>query len=279
MQNTATQEKIFNELNTAFAEINSSAIVMHTDLFRIKFAERGVPIQQQLADLFRIISDAAAGKTLLFPTFNYNFCRNHVYDVQKDQCQVGTFNEYVRQFCQGQRTLTPVFNYYICNNRGFSFEPAENPFAANSTFAEMVSNKAAISFLGATFAANTFIHYVEETVNIGYRYLKTFTGVIRSPENDREIALRYRVRPLHEGAVEYDWNRLATELTASGILHKSPVANGEFLWFYADQLLDFWQKKLNNDELYLLTQASRAKTLELYGQYGNPLTFETVEKQ
>jgi len=277
MQFTAVQEKLYKELASCFAAINSSAIVMHTDLFRIRFAERGIPIQQQLADLFTLINKAAAGRTLLFPTFNYDFCRNGVYDVSNDSCQVGTFNEYVRQFYPEQRTLTPVFNYCIVNNRSFSGEAVTNPFSNESTFAEMVANKAAVSFLGATFAANTFIHFVEETVNIGYRYLKTFAGIIRQAQNERAVTLQYRVRPLVEGAVDYDWTRLAEELFQNDILFCHKIANGEILWFYAEQLLDFWQTRLKTDELYLLTPASRAKTLELYNQYGNPLTIDVLE--
>lgn len=277
MKQRISHNQIEHELKSAFSEIDQPAIVMHTDLFRIRFAERGVPIQQQLENLLSMIKNAAAGRPLLFPTFNYDFCRNGVYDVNNDPCQVGTFNEFIRQQNSGERTHTPVFNFYIINNNGFSCEPALNPFAANSTFAEMVKKRAEITFLGATFAANTFIHHVEEVMNIGYRYIKKFTGIIRCQTEEKNIKFEFRVRPTHEGAVDYDWLRLEKDLEENAMLRKYPVAGGYLLSFSAPRLLEYWQEKLRTDELYLLTPSSRQKILELYNEYGKPLCFEKVE--
>jgi aminoglycoside 3-N-acetyltransferase len=277
MRNITRQQQTCQEVQEAFARIDSDAVVLHTDLFRIRFVQRGIPLQQQLADLFQILAEASAGRTLMFPTFNYDFCRTRVYDPLVDPCQVGTLNEYVRQLYPGQRTLTPIFNFCIYNNRTFSLEPVENPFSEASTFAELAKHGAAVVFFGASFGANTFVHYVEEVIDVGYRYLKPFPGLIRRDDTEQQIAFRYRVRPLIEGAVDYDWNRLALDLLDNGVLHQSLLGSGKLLWFRADRLLEDWCMRLENDELYLLSATSRKKTQELYAQYGIPLRYEAVE--
>lgn len=278
MNLTKSPDQLNEEIQKVFAMLDSNAVVMHTDLFRMRFVQRGIPLQQQLQNLFRLIAMASTGKTLLFPTFNYDFCRTHVYDPSSDPCQVGTFNEYVRQLFPEQRTLTPVFNFCIYNNRSFSLQPAENPFSEASTFGELIKNDAAILFFGASFSANTFIHYVEERFGIGYRYIKLFPGVIHHDKTEQSILLRYRVRPLIETAVDYDWNKLLVHLINSGILHQTSTQTGGFLWFNARQLLKNWLEHLENDELYFLTDSSKQKIQELYSKYGKPLYIENMEK-
>lgn len=270
-------EQLQRNIEEAFARIEADAIVLHTDLLRIKFVQRGVPLQQQLADLFEMIAQRSAGRTLLFPTFNYDFCQTRVYEPLMDPCQVGTLNEYVRKIYPSHRTLTPVFNFCIYNNRTFSLEPVANPFSETSTFAELARHKSAVLFLGASFAANTFIHYVEEVLDVGYRYIKPFPGVIRRDDLEQQIILLYRVRPQAEGAVEYDWDRLSANLFNSGVLHQSPLGGGKLLWFNADRLLEAWAKRMRKTELYLLTAASKARIKRLYAQYGKPLRYEALE--
>ncbi len=278
MGSSPSRQQIVQEVQKAFAHLDREAVVFHTDLLGIRFVQRGVPLQEQLAELLQILTESSGGRILLFPTFNYDFCRTRVYNPLVDPCQVGTLNEYARQCYPNQRTLTPIFNFCVYNNRRtFSLEPVANPFSAASTFGELVEHGAAVVFLGASFSANTFIHYVEEVVDIGYRYLKPFPGIIRLADSEQQIVVQYRVRPLIEGAVDYDWDRLALDLRNNGLLHQLPLGRGKLLWFRTDHLVEGWCRRLRDDELYFLTAASRQKTRELYAQYGNPLRSEALE--
>ena len=184
----------------------------------------------------------------------------------------------MRQRFPGGRTLTPVFNFCVYRNRAFSLEPAESPFGKTSTFAELVKHGAAVVFFGASFSANTFVHYVEEVADVGYRYLKPFPGVIRQEDGDREIQFCYRVRPMLEGAVEYDWDRLAHDAFDGGFLHQMPLGKGQLLWFRADQLAGgLAYANGGRPDAPPDTPESRRKTRELYVRYGKPLSYETVE--
>jgi aminoglycoside 3-N-acetyltransferase len=269
-------QRIRREVREAFARIDSDAIALHTDLPSVGFFRLGVPRQQQLADLFQMLVEGSAGRTLLFPTFNYDFCRTGVYDPVADPCQVGVLNEYVRTLHPRERTLTPVFSFCIHNNRDFSLEPAENPLSATSTFGELVARRATVAFFGA-LVGNTFLHHIEDVMEVGYRYIKPFPGVIRRDGADRQIVLRYRVRPLIEGLDDYDVDRLAHDLLDNQLLHQAPLGNGKLFWFRADRMVEYSCMRVKEDELYLLAAASRRKVQELYAQYGKPLRYEAVE--
>jgi aminoglycoside 3-N-acetyltransferase len=269
--------KIISQLKDAFSGIKDDIIVFHTDLMQVGIIDQIKPREQLLSDYWSVIQEVAGGRCLLFPTFNYGFCRDGLYDVLNDPSEVGVLNEYVRQLNPNLRTRTPVFNYCILNNKDFSLSAVDNPFSVGSTFGKMVEYNARIVFFGARLDGNTFIHHVEEVVNIGYRYIKPFPGKIVMPDGSRErITLQYRVRPL-DGGVVYDWERLENELECDGILQKQPLGNGHLMHFRADHLLDHWAEKLQKEELYLLTPASQQHMNRLFEEHGYPLSYASVE--
>ena len=271
-----SSQRIRGEVKEAFARIDSDAIALHTDLPSVGFVRIGVPRQQQLADVFRMLVEGSAGRTLLFPTFNYDFCRTGVYDPMSDPCQVGVLNEYVLRLHPHERTLTPVFNFCIHNNHAYSLEPSENPLSATSTFGELVARRASVAFFGA-LVGNTFLHYIENVMEVGYRYVKPFPGVIRRNGADQRIVLRYRVRPLVQGTGDYDIQRVACDLFEAKILQQVPLGNGKLFWFRADRMVEYSCMRVKEDELYLLAATSKKKVHELYAQYGRPLRYEVVE--
>lgn len=271
--------KQFSEdLYKVFSEINSSEIAFHTDMIGLKFVQPRIMISQQFDNLLNLLLKASNERTLLFPTFNYDFLKTGLYNVESDVCQVGAFNEHIRKLFSKQRTKTPVFNYCIINNKNFDFEIRDNPFSDNSIFDSMVKNKTTIGFLGADFSVNTFIHYSEEVAGIGYRYHKLFHGFVNTHESKTNLTFKYRVRPTLEKAVDYDWKKIETDLGNSGLLHKANSDVCKISYFRADKAHDFILNKIINDELYLLTPASKKIVLELYSKYGSPLLLDKIEK-
>lgn len=274
-----TYPKIIQDLQTAFDSIESDSIVLHTDVGKIGIIDKIKSRKEMLSDYMTAILKTCENRALLFPTFNYDFCKNGVYSVKSDPCQVGVLNEHVRRCNPDNRTLTPIFNFCILNGQQYSLQPMENPFSASSTFGELVKYLSTVVFFGAEFQSNTFLHHVEEVANVGYRYIKNFPGVINTGNDQQYIVVKYRVRPLIEGSVVYDWPRLYSELVKNGILKRSPVGNGWLHNYRTDRLLDYWYSKLRKNEFYLLTSASKEQTLKLYKEYGKPLKYEVVEQQ
>jgi len=271
------RDKIVGQLRDAFSRIESDVIVFHTDLMEVGIIDQVKPREQLLSDYWSVIQEIAGERCLLFPTFNYGFCRNGIYEVETAPAEVGVLNEYVRKLNPKQRTRTPVFNYCILNNKRFSYSAVDNPFSIESTFGELVANNAQIVFFGAHLDGNTFIHHVEEVMNIGYRYIKPFPGEIIEPDGSRkQITLQYRVRPL-DGNLLYDWARLEMELEAEGLLLIYPLGHGHLMHFRADLLLENWCAKLREEEMYLLTPASRQHMAKLFEAYGYPLTYSNIE--
>lgn len=281
------REQLSRQLREAFAAIDSEVVCFHTDLMEIGIVDRVKSRTAMLSDYESLIQGIVGERCLLFAAFNYQFCRDGIYDVIRSPVEVGILNDHVRQLYPGQRTRTPVFNFCVLRNRGLSLAPVENPFSEVSTFGELAARKAQIVLFGAGLDAATFLHHAEEVANIGYRYIKPFPGEILEPDGTRiPITLRYRVRPflpaqespLDSGLV-YDWPRLEAESARAGILREHPLGHGRLLHARADTLLDFWAARLKEDELYMLTPESRRHFESLFQTYGYPLIYERVEGQ
>lgn len=272
-----SSDQIRSQLEVAFGSLEGNPLIVHSDLVRIGFVPKGRSLEQQLADWLTMILAAASGRTLLFPTFNYDYAKSGRYRPRTDPAQVGALNEYVRIQVPGQRTLTPIFNFAVVNGASFPLEPAGNPFDDASTFGVARNAGGSVVFLGAAPAANTFIHHVEEAVEVPYRYLKPFPGVIEIDDSQREVTLHYRVRPAAASTVEYDWQRLAADLRSRGILSSFPVGNASLEFYRAPALYDYWCQRLRENEHFLLTEDSFRKVHDMYRQYGKPLRYRTVE--
>lgn len=272
------RDQILNQLHAAFSSIASDNIVIHTDLMEIGIIDRVKPRAEMLSDYWSVIQQTAGDRCLLIPTFNYDFCQDGIYDVERAPAEVGVLNEHIRQLYPQMRTRTPVFNYCILNNTGFSLAAVANPFSVTSTFGELVEKQAEIVFFGARFDGNTFIHHVEEIMEIGYRYVKPFPGEIVEPDGVRsQITLEYRVRPL-DGGLTYDWGRLQTDLEDEGLLHTYPLGHGRLMHYRTDLLLAYWSAKIREEELYLLTPGSQEHMKRLFKVHGYPLTYSSIEE-
>lgn len=251
-------------------------VLFHTDITRLP-ASPGARSKIEALHLFADALEAAvADRTAVFPAFNYDYCRTGRYDTAEDPCQVGTLNEFYRRHRAALRTLTPVFNFTASDTR-LPPDLSANPFDEDSTFARLRHSNAAVVFLGAPFATNTFLHHVEERAEIGYRYLKPFPGVVQDAGRAIPVRLQYRVRPLQDGVVAYDWNRLALELGRAGVLKVSSFHGVPLLSYEAGRLAEFWGERLARDEFCLLTADSVEAVRRLAGDVGYPFRYERLE--
>lgn len=264
-------------IQSLLAESADGPVVFHTDLTRLAMPPGAKTKYEALETYADAIERACAPRGVVFPTFNYDYCRTGSYDVQRDPCQVGVLNEHYRRYRAAFRTRTPVFHFCGSAAALLGLDCADNPFGERSTFAELCRRNATIVFLGAPFAANTMLHYVEELANVGYRYLKPFHGVVLDGDQTIEVKLRYRVRPLMEGVVDYDWNRLTNELRQEGILAEVTLGNATLLAYRASRLVGFWGTRLTERETYLLTPESCESISRLARTAGYPFRYERLE--
>lgn len=272
-------ETLQDDLRRFFDASEESCFVIHTDITHWGFPI-GLRGREEVLDAYvELLLSASLGRHVVLPTFNYDYGRSRVYDVQKDPCQVGVLNEHIRKKFLQWRTRTPMFSFVSMTPPLFSLEPSRNPFGSESLWKDFCDRNGRVVFLGMdTLAANTFGIYVEELRKTGYRYFKPMPGTIVDDGKRISADFDFRVRPRRDVLVEWDPAAWKEDLIARKILSSYPLGNTTILSFNALQLLEYWLSRMQDDELFLLTLESR-KSIEEYRTRGGayPFRYEDFE--
>jgi aminoglycoside 3-N-acetyltransferase len=125
--------------------------------------------------------------TLLFPTFNWDFCKGIQFNYYETKCKTGVLGQTALKRQDFKRTKHPIYSFAVWGKDKDLLCGLENQssFGEDSPFAYMHKNKAKNILIDIDYKnCFTFVHYVEEQVgNIHYRYLKNFTADYRDDDN------------------------------------------------------------------------------------------------
>lgn len=114
---------------------------------------------------------------LLFPTFNWSFCRGIEFDILNTPSETGSLSKLALKRKEFKRTKHPIYSFavtgkdkeHLCNLDD------ESGWGKNSLFAYFHENNAKNLFIGINYKNGfTFDHYFEEKIGVDYRYFKYF---------------------------------------------------------------------------------------------------------
>jgi len=118
--------------------------------------------------------------TLLFPVFSWSFCHGEGFDIRHTLGEVGALNNWVLEHREDfRRTKHPMYSFMVWGNRAEVLVNLENTDAwgNDSPFAYLHKKDGKMLLLNVALQRGfTFMHYVEEAVQVPYRYRKNFRG-------------------------------------------------------------------------------------------------------
>ena len=210
------QENTFKDINKI---IKDKDIIIHTDIKYIVLLFDDL-IKKNRKDLLDTLSKFLIknlyAKSIFIPTFNYNFLKTRLYNIEKDIGEVGLFSEFCSIKYAKYRTKVPVFNHvdikkiHQPNKYKYSLSSA---FGKNSFYDWFTENGGFILFWGCDLSKkNTYIHHLEKLSEVSYRFDKIFKGEIITSLNKEIVDFEYYVRPI-DLEIEYDdYEKLLIEL-------------------------------------------------------------------
>ncbi len=249
-------------------------LLFHTDIASMGLIEEFKNRASMAQNYEDLMDEVSGGRPYLIPTFNYDYCQTGVFDLAKDFGKVGALSKYYSKKYPHLRTRTPVFNFVIKNNGSvFSLAPVVKCYGYGSTFDTLRKCGGYVIIIGNL--SNTFAHHAEETLPVGYRYSKRFTGKVLWEGKAEDTELEFRVRP-RGGAVIYSEMDI-TDAIGEGIMRKSNCGPTTMIWYKASEYFDFIQRKLKQDELYMLDESSKKAIQTLWSRHGKPLSLQKYE--
>lgn len=152
-----------------------------------------------------------------------------------------------------------------------------DPWSEPCAWSELCNRNGAILFYGAGLDAVSFIHYIEKLASVPYRYEKVFSGTLINQESDETaISVSHIVRPM-ELEIEYDWNKLHTDLISEGILKDYSEKRTRILVLNAADLKNFWLDKTTDNPMYFLSADCRQFANKLLDRIGHPFSLNDFE--
>lgn len=115
--------------------------------------------------------------TLLFPTYNWGFCHGETFDYCKTQGLTGMLSNQALSRNDFKRTKHPIYSFAVWGKGTNELERLENieSFSQDSPFAWLHRNNGKNLTIDASLYF-TFMHYVEESCGMTYRFIKNFTS-------------------------------------------------------------------------------------------------------
>ena len=132
--------------------------------------------------------------TLVIPSFTYSFTKNESFDVLNTKSSLGSFSEFFRGMEGVERSCQPIFSF--CSVGKYSklicSSDVTDCFGKKSGFGLLHSLNAKLMNLACPFE-QTFLHYVEQSMMVKYRYFKNFSGKIIQKNSNTLATTRYFV--------------------------------------------------------------------------------------
>lgn len=152
-----------------------SVLLLHSAYGRLFKTHRCKPETFIQALLDRLGSEG----TLLLPLFNFSFTKGESYDIRSTPSKMGALTEAGRHWPESVRTSHPIYSFAAIGYHAKRFGELTNKsaYGPDSPFALLREMNGDVAILDLTDQnAMTFYHYIEECLNVDYRFSKTFSG-------------------------------------------------------------------------------------------------------
>ncbi len=247
-----------NEIHRSFDQIGLSendVVMIHGDAGVAAQIDCD-PASDKLFLLIREIINYFKKGTIIFPTFTYSATKNEVFCPVKTKSEVGLFSEKFLKFNGVVRSNHPIFSVGCYGKRKNYFAKTKNfdCFGQDSLFDKLYLSDAKILTLGCGFDSVTFTHYVEQKINVPYRYFKNFDGKIKLKGKIINQNIRYYVRDLNLSN-EINFDKLEKSLSI-----KKKLRKGVFGRFSLRSV----SAKNFNDVLFMLLKKDYKSLLKKY---------------
>lgn len=160
---------------------DGDTVLVSSDILRILINNRNfknVISPDKIIDMLK--DKIGKNGNLLFPTFNWDFCKGNDYHYKTTESFCGTLSNIALKRNDFLRTKNPIYSFVVTGKDMQFISELEHKdcFSLNSPFGYLINKKAKNLFIDLHYRSRgfPFVHVVEQEVGVSYRYMKNFTG-------------------------------------------------------------------------------------------------------
>ena len=188
--------------------------------------------------------------TVLVPTFTYSFCKTGIYNKKKTKSELGIFPEFYRNKKIDFRSNHPIFSFVSTGKlKNFFIKKNSNSSTGKGSLFEKFHKKnGKILLFGVGIHTCTFLHYIEQTNKVPYRYSKYFF----SKKNKKSFEFYVRRIDTHFYYDPNKYSKLETALKKSVILKKLKRNKIVIKSVSSQSLFNFVKEKLEKNIFFII---------------------------
>ena len=145
--------------------------------------------------------------TLMIPTFNWDFCKGIEFDYNRTPAKTGLLPNIALKRSDFVRTKHPIYSFAVWGKLAPEMVACDNisSFGMDSPFGLLWENNGKIILWDVNYQSSfTFAHFVEQMLNVDYRYEKIFEAYYIDSNGGKELR-KYSmfVRDLDKGVITH----------------------------------------------------------------------------
>jgi aminoglycoside 3-N-acetyltransferase len=182
--------------------------------------------------------------TIIVPSFTYSIGKNKIFNIKNSKSKIGQFSEDFRKYFSQCRTSDPIFS--VCangkNKKKIKKLKYTNSFGKSSIFDFLYKYNVKIICLGCELEVVTFLHYIEQVLNVPYRGYKEFdTYSAYKNKKLKKQKIKFFCR-LDGSKFKYNLNHLKKEMIKKNKLTRSRLGRVKS---YSFKSKDFFNLTIN----------------------------------
>jgi aminopeptidase-like protein/aminoglycoside N3'-acetyltransferase len=245
------------QLVAAFRKIGlrkGDSVLVHSNIGFLGVPKGGLSKEKMFDTVFGAFMDVIGDEgTLVVPTFTFSFAKSQAYDPEATPSTSGMFTEILRKLPQALRSLDPMFSVAAVGRRAREFI-ADVPiecFGPRSFFDRFMKANGVICNIGIS-VGSTFIHYVEQSLNVPYRFKKLFTGQLIKDANATKATAIFFCQDLTNPDTVADWTLFEKEARRQRAVRTVVVGRGEVSMIRAEEVFRICKDGLEKNPWFLV---------------------------
>ena len=188
-------------------------------------------------------------KTLIMPSFSFDFCDYKTYSVINSKTFCGSVCEKFRKWSNVRRTMfPPVHNVSILGKLQpvFCNKKYTSSFGEDSIFNDLSNYNCGVLLIDCTFDDGVpFVHCLEEKYSSTYREKKKFEGIIEDYENNKIYYEFYRNSRKKEVVLSAE--NIGDKFYKTALVKQKKIGNSTFSFFELKAFYAFFEPIWENN--------------------------------
>ncbi len=163
--------------------------------------------------------------TLVVPTYTYSFGRGEVFDVESTPSAIGDFPEFFRRRPGVIRSRDPMLSHAALGPSAEAIvrRISRSCCGEGSVFDRLRERDGKICTLGVSLYYATFLHHIEESAKVPFRFVKPFRGRVREAGIERDETWAYFAAPQGVPNCAKNPEPMERIVRAAGLVKVAPV--------------------------------------------------------